>query len=86
MRRAITIAFDAQGNPTLLADTRTPISEQERAIQMLKAGRSPAPEEAERVELWIADVTPVWVRPHQPAPAQTTTQETSKPRKEKKSK
>lgn len=51
MRQGYTIAKDSAGNPSLLADCRTPIWEQEKAMSMLKAGLAEPPDNAASVEL-----------------------------------
>ena len=51
MREGYLVAKDSAGNPSLLADCRTPIWEQEKQLRMIKSDDSLAPDWADSIDL-----------------------------------
>ena len=69
MKQGYTIAKDSAGNPSLLADCRTPIWEQEKQIRMIKSGATTAPDWAVSVDLICSERGTImkWIRTGKPA-------------------
>ena len=72
MRTAITIAFNQQDQPELISDTRTPASEQQKYMSLLKTGAASPPDGAFRLELWDSE-TGVTMRWQETKPITTKT-------------
>jgi hypothetical protein len=64
MREGYLVAKDSAGNPSLLADCRTPIWEQEKQLRMIKSGATPAPDWAVSVDLICSERGTImrWIR------------------------
>lgn len=64
MKDGYLIAKDSAGNPSLLADCRTPIWEQEKQLRMIKSGATPAPDWAVSVDLICSERGTImrWIR------------------------
>jgi hypothetical protein len=64
MKDGYLIAKDSAGNPSLLADCRTPIWEQEKQLRMIKAGAASAPDWAKSIDLICTErgIIMRWIR------------------------
>ncbi len=63
-----TIGYDRDGNPELLADSRSTYEHQQKRMALLKAGHTAAPEGVFRIELWNSE-TGISMRWQDTAPA-----------------
>ena len=70
MKEGFTVAKDADGNPSLLADCRTPIADQERDLRLIKAGVKSPPEWVASIDLICSErgVISKWKAKSKPAP------------------
>lgn len=77
-QRAAIISYDASGVPTLLADPRTPASEQHIQFRAIKTGDSPTPDDSACIEFvtWHSGEVERWL-----PTAETETKTTKKTKK-----